>query len=169
MSDRQKKISLVTNRLFIFAAIAAPISAGLFAATYLGSMRFMMSWHIFLCGIVGGFTSIQQRLKSISEEELSMISESWATILVIPMYGGVFAFVLYSLFLSGIINGVTFPQFYIPEFHKPPTTEDFINFFLKTRPATGSDFAKLSFWSFLAGFSERFVPTMIKNVSNSNK
>ena len=34
-------------------------------------------------------------------------------------------------------------------------------FFSQTYPATGPDLTKLLFWSFLAGFSERFVPQIL--------
>jgi hypothetical protein len=42
-----------------------------------------------------------------------------------------------------------------------PTTEDMRNFFSLTYPATGADVAKFLFWSFVAGFSERFVPQIL--------
>ena len=34
----------------------------------------------------------------------------------------------------------------------------------KTYQLTGQDLAKFQFWSFVAGFSERFVPQIISNV-----
>jgi hypothetical protein len=38
------------------------------------------------------------------------------------------------------------------------------NFFLNTYPSSGQDLAKLIFWCFLAGFSERLVPQIITNI-----
>lgn len=37
--------------------------------------------------------------------------------------------------------------------------------FRETYPSSGPDLAKLLFWSFVAGFSERFVPQLISNVT----
>ena len=117
--------------------------------------------------LLGRDISIQQRLKKIGTEELELLSESWATILVIPIYGGIFSLVLYTLFLSGIIDGHMFPNFSIAQFSKYPTTDDVVGFLTKTYPSQGSDIAKLIFWSFVAGFSERFVPQIIHKVSSS--
>ena len=39
---------------------------------------------------------------------------------------------------------------------------DFNNFLKLTFPKSGPNVAKLIFWSFVAGFSERFVPQIIK-------
>ena len=43
----------------------------------------------------------------------------------------------------------------------PPTTEDVVTFLNQTYPKSGPDLAKLLFWCFVAGFSERFVPQII--------
>ena len=52
---------------------------------------------------------------------------------------------------------------------KPATTGPDNNFMIdlltKTYPSTGPDLAKLLFWSFVAGFSERFVPQIITKVA----
>ena len=105
--------------------------------------------------------SIQQRIKKVGAEELELLSLSWFQILLIPVYGGIFALVLYLAFLSGIVEGPLFPRFSVPTFSIPPTTNDMKNLFVNTFPATGVDFAKLVFWCFVAGFSERLVPQII--------
>jgi hypothetical protein len=129
-----------------------------------------MSWFCFECGIIGGFVSIQQRLKRVSDEELTYLSQSWTSILVVPVFGGVFALVLYLLFLAGIVKGPLFPKITIPPFTtEAPTIEELKGFFTETLPASGSDFAKLAFWCFVAGFSERFVPQIIQRVSNGGE
>ena len=122
----------------------------------------MTSWACFGCGLVGGFVSIQQRLKKFGDEELGLLAKSWFQILLIPVYGGIFAIVLYICFLSRIVEGPLFPRFSSPPFSEPmPSTEDIRNFFSQTYPTTGADLAKVIFWSFVAGFSERFVPQII--------
>ncbi len=156
----------VSKRLLIFAALSLVFTVIIFSVTLLFNDRLMISWLVFECGIIGGFVSIQQRVKTIDSEELNLLSESWATILVIPIYGGIFALLLYVLMLSGLISGHLFPDFYIPPFEIPPTTKNVSNFLAQTYPAQGVDVAKLIFWSFVAGFSERFVPQIINKVSN---
>ena len=42
------------------------------------------------------------------------------------------------------------------------------NLFTSTYPSTGVDFAKLVFWSFVAGFSERLVPQIISKTENKD-
>ena len=163
--ERTKRLLIISKRLLIFAALSLLATTVVFALTYIFQQRLMISWLVFECGIIGGFVSIQQRLKNISVEELRLLSESWATILVVPIYGGIFALVLYILFLGGLIQGHLFPSFYIPAFASPPSTGDIVGFLGKTYPAQGSDVAKLIFWSFVAGFSERLVPQIIHKVS----
>ena len=68
-----------------------------------------------------------------------------------------FAFLLYLVFMGGLLSGGLFPEF-------PSRTKDFgsINgFVLEVNPGTNADFAKLLVWSFVAGFSEKFVPNLI--------
>ena len=164
---RTQRLLIVSKRLVIFAALSLLATTALFAATFLTSDRLMISWLSFECGIIGGFVSIQQRLRNINDEELSLLSHSWAMILVIPIYGGIFALVLYVLFISGLIEGELFPQFYVPAFSMPPTTQDIAEFLRTTYPTSGADFAKLMFWTFVAGFSERLVPQIIQKVSST--
>jgi len=167
-TERTKRLLIVSKRLVIFAAASLILTTILFAATYLSpAHRLMISWLSFECGIIGGFVSIQQRLRKINDEELLLLSQSWTTILVIPVYGGIFSLVLYVLFLSGLIHGPMFPEFYMPVFHDPPVTDDLVALLRTTYPKTGPDFAKLVFWTFVAGFSERLVPQIIQKVSTA--
>jgi hypothetical protein len=145
--------------------VSVLVFAAVFAVSYFLNQRFMMTWAGFLCGIVGGFVSIQQRIKTVSDEELVLLTNSWSQILLVPIFGGVFALVLYCLFLSEIITSNLFPKFYLPTTpNSEPDTAFMVDLFTKTYPLTGQDFAKFLFWSFVAGFSERFVPQIINNV-----
>ncbi|HYX25181.1 MAG TPA: hypothetical protein VFC23_13590 [Thermoanaerobaculia bacterium] len=159
---RTERLLTITERLIIMTTCALLLVVTVFGVTLLSSDRFMVSWACFGCGLLGGFVSIQQRLKKFGNEELELLSTSWFQILLIPIYGGIFALVLYITFLSNIVQGPLFPVFASPTFSKPsPSTEDLRRFFLQTYPATGADLAKLLFWTFVAGFSERFVPQLI--------
>jgi len=159
---RTEKLLRITRRLIILTAIALLFVVGLFGLTLLREERFMVSWACFGCGLLGGFVSIQQRLRKFGDEELELLSQSWCQVLLIPVYGGIFALVLYIGFLSGVIEGSMFPSFSSHPFSQPvPTTADLKRFFSETYPSSGADVAKLLFWSFLAGFSERLVPQIL--------
>lgn len=119
---------------------------------------------IFSVGLIGGFVSIQQRVHKVSDQELQYLSNSWASVLLIPIYGGIFAIVIHVIFLSEIITGKLFPMYSVPSFSNPATLADFKNFFVITLPQSGQDTAKMLFWAFTAGFSERLVPQIIHNV-----
>ena len=164
--ERSRRILAVSKRLLVFTGVSLLLTAVLFLLAFY-FQRFPVSWFCFECGIIGGFVSIQQRLKEVGDEELEYLGQSWTAILMIPVFGGVFSLVLSLLFLSGIVESALFPDFAIPEFegYPIPTVDDLRRFFVETYPASGEDFAKLGFWSFVAGFSERFVPQIIHGVA----
>ncbi|HEX5705464.1 MAG TPA: hypothetical protein VFX97_19845 [Pyrinomonadaceae bacterium] len=168
-NSRYLRLLKVTKRLILMTLCGLLVIGLVFGVTLIFGKRFMVSWACFGCGLVGGFVSIQQRLKQIPDEELELLSRSWFQILLIPVYGGVFAIVLYLAFLGGIIEGAMFPRFSVPEFAVPPSSQDMKNLFTSTYPTTGPDLAKLIFWSFIAGFSERFVPQIISKTTNDEK
>lgn len=121
---------------------------------------------VLTCGLIGGFVSIQQRLGNLSDDELLHLASSWASILLVPIYGAVFSLVLHIIFMTDIINGAFFPSYVLPEFSTPPTLEEFKSFFNAVLPASGQDTAKMLFWSFAAGFSERLVPGIVNQIEN---
>jgi hypothetical protein len=159
---RAERLLRITKRLIILTFCGLACVVTVFAITLIRGDRFMVSWVCFGCGLLGGFVSIQQRLKKIGDEELELLSQSWYQILLIPIYGGIFAGILYVGFLSNIVEGPLFPKFAAPAFTQPiPTTNDIRAFLQQTYPASGADLAKLIFWAFVAGFSERLVPQII--------
>ncbi|HWR01254.1 MAG TPA: hypothetical protein VN371_05275 [Chlorobaculum sp.] len=160
-TTRTEKLKRVTERLVLMSFCALLMIGSIFGVTLFFGLKLMLSWLCFCCGLTGGFVSIQQRLRKLGDEELELLSKSWFQVLLIPIYGGIFSLVLYVGFLSEIIKGSLFPQFSILPFSAVPTTEDAIRFLQTTCPASGQDLAKFLFWSFVAGFSERFVPQLI--------
>lgn len=167
MSDRTPYVYALTRRLILLTAGSLVIFTAIFGIVLFFNHRLMISWVVFICGIIGGFVSIQQRLDKISDDDIKLLSSSWFQILLIPIFGAVFSLVLYCIFLSGLLNSDIFPAFYFPS--PPPTgpnTEFIIRILRDTYPSTGPDLAKLLFWSFVAGFAERFVPQIISNLTS---
>ena len=158
---------LVSKRLLKLTPMTLGFTVVLFLFSLspaIGIHRFPISWFCFECGVIGGFVSQQQRLKLVSEQELAYLARSWTSILVVPLFGGIFALLFYVLMLSGLLQGSLFPVFYMPVFGDPVGTPDLTRFFTETYPKSGQDFAKLAFWTFASGFSERLVPDMLKGV-----
>lgn len=110
----EQELTTISKRLLIVTLTALLLTIVLFLFPFLGE-RFPISWLTFLAGIIGGFVSIQQRLKLLSDDELRHLSESWLNIVMVPVFGGIFALVLYLLMLSGILEGELFPTFSIPD------------------------------------------------------
>lgn len=165
--NRMANLHMLTRRLILLTAGSLLVFVSLFGMTLLLNKRLMISWVVFICGIIGGFVSIQQRAKNIVDEELDLLCGSWFQILLIPIFGAIFALVLYCIFLSGLLNSDIFPKFYFPQpAASGPDTEFVIKVLRETFPATGPDLAKLVFWSFVAGFAERLVPQIISNLTN---
>lgn len=60
--------------------------------------RSFLTLIVFGTGLIGGFVSIQQRIHRVTDGELKHLSESWSGVLLIPIYGGIFAIVLHVIF-----------------------------------------------------------------------
>jgi hypothetical protein len=121
---------------------------------------------VFAAGLGGGFVSIQQRIHDVSDEELLYLARSWPSVLLIPIYGGIFALILHVIFISGILDGGMFPEYYVCKFDDPPNITNLKDFFKSVLPLSGQDTAKMIFWSFCAGFSERLVPQIIQKIDS---
>lgn len=111
----------------------------------------------FVVGVVGGFVGLQRRLKQLSDDDLTLLANSWVYVCLAPLVGGILAVLTYILFISELLAGDLFPKF-VPDV-KGPKDEGLNAMFGIHGAAT--DYAKLIFWAFLAGFSERFVTDII--------
>ncbi len=75
---------------------------------------------VVLSGIVGGCVSMLQRIQSTTSEgdalfNLAALTNGWRGILLSPLYGGIFAFLLFILFAGGVLNGSVFPSIVTPQ------------------------------------------------------
>ena len=117
-----------------------------------------------LVGTVGGNANNVRHLQRLSEQpddgelEVDPILAT-AQIYLSPIIGGVFAVLLYGIFMSGLIKGDFFP------FFECGATvfegDERLNTFADCSPHRHSDVAKAFVWSFVAGFGERFVPNIL--------
>lgn len=170
MSQKTELIRVISKRLLIpllfllvFTVIAVPLARagkGIIAATPLLAMT---------AGAIGGFVSLQRRLKEFSEDDLELLFTSWIYTILAPLVGGILALLLYVLFLSGLLAGDLFPKFVADAITtvnqtgsdaKPQAIIGFESIF-DTHGESYKDYAKLLFWAFVGGFSERFVVDVI--------
>ena len=145
----------VTRRLFIALVILYGLS--LTAAALLRESIYIVPLLVFASGVIGRFVGLQRRLKDLTLFDLELIAESWVYTALSPLVGGVLAFLLFILFLSGLLSGDLFPVF-LPDSNS--SSESFLSIF-EQHGEGHKEYAKLIFWSFIAGFSEHFVTDVI--------
>jgi len=113
-----KRAVIVTGLVVLLIAVAIGVNVGgswrntemeQYSAVVVTVLTVMLS------GIVGGCVSMLQRIQSAPSEgdalfNLATLTNGWRAILLSPLYGGIFAFLLFILFAGGIINGSVFPS-----------------------------------------------------------
>lgn len=161
---RGDQVNSINRRLIIVTAIILLFGGAAFTAPYILKGRMLIGVICIICGILGGFVSLEQRLGRLPPEALGLLSESWFQVLLRPLYGGIFALVAYIVLLAGLVSSTLFPAFVYPALPAGGINPHyFILFLTDTVPASGPDFAKLLFWSFAAGFTERLIPQIGQN------
>lgn len=162
---RQMVIALFTATLIVSVALAA----GLIASRVTALMVVAAG------GALGGFVSALRRLyafqrvfpenffRSMRRINLYLIVYSMIPSLV----GAIGAVVLYMVFASGLVKGDLFPAFELAQID--PKRDEFQNFISNWQPAAAIDYAKALVWSFIAGFSERFVPDLLDRFASSQR
>ncbi|WP_115717569.1 hypothetical protein [Gallaecimonas mangrovi] len=167
MDDRQENLQKVTKKLVVFTAGILSLVIGYLIvlaaicpqAQCQGHEKPIVLPFVLSFGLIGGFVSIQQRLPKIASNELRMLSRSWVSITLIPINGAIFSVVLMLMFISGIIQGELFPRYEARDIY---SLSDVYSWIKEGLPKTSTDLAKLFFWSFVSGFSERLVPQVIR-------
>ena len=122
-----------------------------------------MSALVILCGVLGGLISMLRRLQALPSGSTPLfdtiaLNAGQFGIGLAPIYGGIFAMVLYLVFLSGVLNtviastagDVVFPRF------------------TDATPKATSDYARLLVWAFIAGFAEQMVPDVLNRLTARN-
>ncbi len=117
-----------------------------------------------LLGVSGAFGGLinnymRSSLIPTTKDDTTKVELTAFRIYMSPVIGALLAVALYMVFLSGLVSGELFPQFsQASEQLKDPK-----HFMRSMLSATNGDLAKALFWSFIAGFSERFVPTLLSS------
>jgi hypothetical protein len=158
---------------------------------------------VVFAGIVGGCISMLQRIQSAPSEgdalfNLAALTNGWRGLSLSPLYGGIFALLLFILFAGGLLKGSAFPTIETAHSETPtqstqangqtatqdtnantatqknlPAAEntvlDIPKFLQETGPKDGVSLALLIIWSFIAGFAERLVPDTLNRLVAKNQ
>ncbi len=122
---------------------------------------------VFLAAVLGSATNLSltkggsrgKEAPSLGSARDQLYFLAWKSLVAI-----VFAVFLYISFMSGIISGTLFPEF------QNLDGEDGMyvgmrELMERCRPSTNADAAKMFVWAFIAGYLERFVPSLIQKTS----
>lgn len=157
MPGKFELVKIVSARLVKILVLWALLASGIITVFSLVFHWIPVLVVTLACGILGGFISLQRRLKSLPLPDLRLLAESWYYTLLPPLTGGFLAVVLYAIFISGLLQGDLFPSFTFDtvDAAKPGTIvfQDIMLIHATTIPA----YAKLLVWSFIAGYSEKLV------------
>ena len=126
-------------------------------------------------GALGGFVSALRRLYAFQRVFPVHFFKNWHKVdfyliiysMIPSLVGAIAAVTLYLIFASELIKGDMFPKFHLSDLDPKP--DDFQNFVANWQPVLPSDYAKALVWSFLAGFSERFVPDLLEHFASSQQ
>lgn len=131
---------------------------------------------VFLSGALGGVINNYRRLSHIPQGEAqknSTLTEQQALIAIFqiyvtPLIGGLFGVLLYTAFMTGIIQSILHVPF-LPEITAKDQFTGVINLFKQTGPSTNKDAILIILWAFVAGFSEKMVPNFLDKLAEQFK
>ncbi len=152
---RQDALDVAWKRLLFVLVILVVLCVTI--AVFAGDFR--TSILILLSGNIGGYVAVHRSLGQLTDNEVVQLSNSWFGIIVPSFVGGILAFVLYLLFLSELVAGEMFPKFE----PNPEAAKGFESLF-EQHGESMVDYAKVFFWSFIAGFNQKYVVDVINSV-----
>ncbi|NBF02209.1 hypothetical protein GV819_07875 [Pseudomonas sp. Fl5BN2] len=161
--NRQDALNTLWKRLFIIFVLLLLLS--LLAVSK--AEGYTIPSIVFIAGNIGGYVGFHRQLSSLSDDELVGLCSSWFGVLLPSFIGGILAGLLYILFLSGVVQGELFPLIVSDE-NCRFTENNFYKIFCQ-HAAGYASYAKLLFWSFVAGFNQNYVVDLIDNIKGGKK
>ncbi len=152
------RLRTVSNRLVwsLVLIVAVGIPGALIAD--FGGKSVFTPVAVLFAGFVGGFVGLQRRLKMLPAEDLTLLANSWVCLVLSPIAGAILAELVYLLFISGLLAGKMFPTFVADD---PGAATPGLKALFQVHCPDAADYAKVLFWSFVAGFSEKFATNII--------
>jgi hypothetical protein len=170
MTDEAKDARrVVTQTMFIvqiclIGTILLLLLVGYALEKWWGATYFGFFWFAFLAGCIGASIGVLKRITK-NDPFVTELAQSRIATLMPLLYGGLMAGVTYLLFMSGLLsgdggNGLLTTNLF-PNFESAANVEASFVSYLEVRPESMADVGKLMVWSFLAGYSERFVADIL--------
>ncbi len=176
LTEHQLLIHIVGNRLFAALLVALAIAVVWSSVVYFAdSLDGGSAPVVLFIGVLGGLIGLQNRLVRLGDADLLLLAKSTTYLLLAPLVGGFLAVLLYILFISGLLQGDLFPNFTADAVATPDSAANDensadlngISRIFRIHGDGPEDYAKLIFWCFLAGFSERFVTNLMGRFEHS--
>lgn len=125
-----------------------------------GASKYPIAWFIIVGAILGSIVNEPFR-ESLDHQP----TYGWTAKYIVwkGAVSIVFAFLLYFMAVGGLIGGDLFPKFTETAL-KQGENWNMELFITNVNPETYKDIAKILVWSFIAGYSEKFVPNLISKL-----
>lgn len=167
MSNRVN--SPVKYGLTVAAVVVFALALGFYAHEAIGAAgdaeKYPLSWFIIVAAILGSIVNQPFRQSELRHTALGWLLGylCWKCAVAI-----VFAFVLYIMFIAGLISGDMFPRFVNTTANAGGEYVSMEQFMTSIEPESNRDAAKVLVWSFLAGYSEKFVPNLMTRMLSAS-
>ena len=120
-------------------------------------------------GSLGGSIDLLRRVRGEKPAVVEELAADLTSTLMPILYGGLMAGIAYLLFMSRLLSGESkdglFTSNLFPNFTRPDASEpNLIKRFMDMEPVNMTDVGKLLVWCFVAGYSERFVTGILKQL-----
>jgi hypothetical protein len=159
------QLVVCTALYFVLAFILLLVLGGHGDDTTSAAIAPQYSYHLllaFFCGIFGGAVSTIQRIQAMPTNSSALTNVTalqgvHIALVSSPLIGGVSAGLLFFLCAGGELPSSIFPS--IANWSTTPAYD--LHVFSDFGAEKAIDAAKLVVWSFIAGFSERFIPDTV--------
>jgi hypothetical protein len=151
--------------------VAVLLGAWLYGAATAGDRQSLLMG-VFFTGAAGGVLSTYFRIKgnnnpgdtqfhTIRAQTREDSADAIRQVYITPVISGMFAWAVYCLFASGMVENEIFPRFVNDKGYKD------LSSLFEVKPAQGKDAVKTLLWSLVAGFSEKLVPNVIDDLAST--
>ncbi len=173
MNQETKQARLVLIRRIFIAQICLVAAFSILAIIgyfwHVGTFFFA----VFL-GSLGGSIDLLRRVRGEKAAIIEELAADMTSTLMPILYGGLMAGIAYLLFMSGLLSGESkdglFTSNLFPNFTKPTAPKaNLIKRFMDMEPIGMKDVGKLLVWCFVAGYSERFVTGILKQLERRSE